>query len=136
MTRGALALVLVTLAVGPPDPPKPVARPAPQPPAAPRVAAAEPAGVERPVSVMKDVYPFLKRHCVSCHNAAAPRASQPLTDYQDAASIRRDRAVWDDVLLHVEAGSMPPAGERQPTAAEAAAFARTVRRLRAQADDH
>lgn len=87
-----------------------------------------------PVSVMKDVYPFLKKHCVSCHNDVAPRAERSLTGYQDAAAIRKDRAVWDEVLKHVEAKSMPPACERPPTAAEVTAFARAVGRLREQTD--
>ncbi len=100
-------------------------RPAPLP---------KPAAGHRPVAVMKDVYPFLKKYCVSCHNDAAPRAERSLTGYQDAASILKDRPVWDDVLRHAEAGSMPPAGDRQPPAAEVAAFARAVRRLRDRAD--
>ncbi|OWK40182.1 sulfatase [Fimbriiglobus ruber] len=88
----------------------------------------------QPVSVMTDVYPFLKKHCVSCHNDAAPRAERTLTGYQDAASILNDRSVWDDVLRHVEAKSMPPAAERQPLATETAVFVRNVRQLREQAD--
>jgi uncharacterized sulfatase len=93
---------------------------------------AKPAGGRPPVAVMKEVYPYLRRYCVACHNDAAPRAERSLTGYQDAAAIRASGPVWDDVLRHVEAGSMPPAGERQPPAAESAAFVRAVRRLRGQ----
>lgn len=87
---------------------------------------------EKPVAVQRDVYPFLKRHCVSCHNDADPKARRSLTGYQDKESIRADAEAWDDIVKHVRDGTMPPAQSKQPTPKEAAAFLDHVARLRAE----
>ena len=42
------------------------------------------------VDVQKDVYPFLRKYCVSCHNDVTGSARPSLTDFQDAKSIRKE----------------------------------------------
>ena len=66
------------------------------------------------VDVQKDVYPFLRKHCVSCHNDVTGSARPSLTDFQDAKAIRKDRETWGAVLKTVTAGTMPPAGRPKP----------------------
>ncbi len=74
------------------------------------------------VDVQKDVYPFLRKHCVSCHNDVTGTAEPSLTHFQTADAIRKDADAWRLVLKTVEAGTMPPAGRPKPAKKDAERF--------------
>jgi hypothetical protein len=83
-------------------------------PGACRLPAAEPA----PVSYANEVVPLLRRYCTHCHGGDRPKANLALDRHADEAAARRDRTTWEKVQRSLRAGDMPPAGSKQPTAAE------------------
>jgi len=74
------------------------------------------------VDVQKDMYPFLRKHCVSCHNDVTGNAKPSLTDFQDAKAIRKDSETWRTVVKVTGAGTMPPAGRAKPAAKDIERF--------------
>lgn len=74
------------------------------------------------VDVQKDVYPFLRKYCVSCHNDVTGSARPSLTDFQDAKSIRKEGDTWRTVVKVTAAGTMPPAGRAKPGAKDVERF--------------
>jgi hypothetical protein len=81
------------------------------------------------VDVQKDIYPFLRKHCVSCHNDVTGRAKPSLTDYQDAKAIRKDGDTWRMIIKLTASGVMPPANRAKATATEITRFTRNAERL-------
>jgi len=75
---------------------------APQPPAA----AAAPSQSMPPRAV-------LEKYCITCHNQRIKTAGLTL-DTMDIAAIADHAEVWEDVLLKVSTGVMPPAGRPRP----------------------
>jgi mono/diheme cytochrome c family protein len=78
-------------------------------------------------SYAKDIAPFLKTYCVSCHQGARPKAGVDLSSYEALLrATRRGRTVAPGEpdksrLLLTMTGKgkpMPPRKEKQPTAAE------------------
>ncbi|MBN9524439.1 hypothetical protein J0H58_38980 [bacterium] len=84
----------------------------------------------QPVNIQKDIYPFLRRHCVSCHNDTSPGALRSLTGYQDETAIRRDPGGWAEVVRLVESRAMPPANSPRPPAPDRDRFLQYARELR------
>jgi len=82
-----------------------------------------------PVNVQKDVYPFLRKHCVSCHNDVTGTADPSLTHFQTADAIRKDAETWRAMLKTVTAGTMPPAGRPKPAKKDAENFAQKGQRV-------
>src|SRR5687768_8096509 len=102
----ALALVpagLVALSVG-----APVSRSADPPPQPKGTADANPSAYQ------KDVLPFLKRYCISCHSGAKPKAELSFEKYTDDASLVRDRKMFENVRHMLKAREMPPPERPQP----------------------
>ncbi len=60
------------------------------------------------VDVQKDLYPFLRKHCLSCHNNVTRSAKTSLTNYQDPAAVRKYRATWLDALRSLPTARCPP----------------------------
>jgi hypothetical protein len=82
----------------------------------------------------KDVLPFLKRHCLSCHSGAKPKADLSLDKYTDDASLVPDRKVWDTVRHMLKSREMPPPERPQPKTAEVEAVAAAIQGLFDRAD--
>jgi len=82
----------------------------------------------------KDVLPFLKRHCFSCHSGAKVRAGLSLDKYTDDASLVPDRKVWDTVRHMLKAREMPPPERPQPKAAETEAASAAIQGIFDRAD--
>jgi Protein of unknown function (DUF1592)/Protein of unknown function (DUF1588)/Protein of unknown function (DUF1585)/Protein of unknown function (DUF1587)/Protein of unknown function (DUF1595) len=65
---------------------------------------------------------FLSAQCESCHNdrTVAPRNYAAPRQFNvgalDIANVQRDTAVWENVLVRLRTGTMPPAPSRQPQA--------------------
>ena len=64
------------------------------------------------------ITPLLSKYCAECHGKEKPKAELDLTKYGDAASVGRDRKVWERVAEFVETGEMPPKDKPKPTAEE------------------
>jgi mono/diheme cytochrome c family protein len=62
----------------------------------------------------QNVGAFVKTNCAMCHNDQAKTAGLSLTKYHDTASMMRDRAIWEKVVMRVRAGEMPPKGLPRP----------------------
>ncbi len=62
------------------------------------------------------VQPFLKKYCVSCHNADNP-TSGVRVDHLNADLEERHLRLWEHVQKRVADGSMPPKGMPQPAPA-------------------
>jgi len=73
------------------------------------------------------IQPLLKTYCTECHAGAKPKAGFNLSGARTAEQLCAERDVWFRVLDQVEAGTMPPKDEKQPTAAERAALVAWLR---------
>ncbi len=71
-------------------------------------------------SFEKGIEPFLKSHCVTCHNAKLKVGGLSLEDYRDAKSALKDREVWEKVVQKLRTGQMPPKGMPVPPAEQIA----------------
>lgn len=64
----------------------------------------------------KTVQPFLKTHCVACHDQDAPEAELDLSLFSTVDSVANDHQRWELVLDRLTAGDMPPEGfDAQPS---------------------
>jgi len=83
-------------------------------------AAAAPSDNEAPsaASFVKDVVPFLSKHCYSCHGRGKRRADLALDEFLDEKAIQEDRDLWEVVLDMVRSGEMPPKPRPRPNNAE------------------
>ncbi|VTU02579.1 planctomycete cytochrome c domain protein : Uncharacterized protein OS=Lentisphaera araneosa HTCC2155 GN=LNTAR_07859 PE=4 SV=1: PSD3: PSD4: PSCyt3: PSD2 [Gemmataceae bacterium] len=81
-------------------------------------------GEEVPVQVRT----FLTTHCVRCHGADKARGDLNFEEVlANRAGVAGDFKAWRVSAARVADREMPPAGERQPTGAERAAFAEWYR---------
>jgi len=62
------------------------------------------------------IEPFLRDYCLRCHNAEKKKGDLRLdtlsTDFNDLLVAQ----TWDEVMLRINAGEMPPKDEKQPPA--------------------
>lgn len=73
-----------------------------------------------------DSTPFFKRYCVECHNKETKESGLDLTSLEPQFDSAALTAKWVRLHDRVRAGEMPPAGETQPSAAEKAAFLKSL----------
>lgn len=73
------------------------------------------------------IQPLLKTYCTECHGGTKPKARVNLSGERTLEQLTADRDLWFRVLDQIEAGTMPPEDEKQPTKAERAALAAWVR---------
>lgn len=85
---------------------------APSSPSLPAAAAAA-AAPEDPTFKEK-ILPFLKKYCLSCHNADKAAGGLTLEGYQSEAHARKDRKTWASVQHVLASGEMPPKKKPQP----------------------
>jgi mono/diheme cytochrome c family protein len=83
------------------------------------------------------VLPFLESRCLSCHGPKKQKGDLDLSAYRSVEAVARDFDRWDLVLERLEAGTMPPAKAKQPSAEarrQVVAWIRGVRRQEAKRD--
>ena len=73
------------------------------------------------------VQPLLKTYCTECHAGAKPKSGVQLAGPRTADQLAAERDQWFRVLDALEAGTMPPKDEKQPTPAERAALVAWLR---------
>ena len=73
------------------------------------------------------VQPLLKTYCTECHAGAKPKAGIQLSGARTTDQLATERDHWFRVLDALEAGTMPPKDEQQPTPAERAALVAWLR---------
>ena len=64
------------------------------------------------------VQPFLKSHCLACHNGQLKTANLNFDDYPDSKAAIGQTEIWEKVLDKLSAGKMPPPGRPAPGARE------------------
>lgn len=62
------------------------------------------------------VQPFLAKHCIRCHGEKEVNGDVRLHGLSHVLAGAKDFDTWEQVLVQVEAGLMPPAKEPQPAA--------------------
>ncbi|MFN4261348.1 MAG: DUF1592 domain-containing protein [Gemmataceae bacterium] len=77
---------------------------------------------------------FLENHCLKCHGGERPKADLSLEPFRDAASLVKQRKLWDNVRKMLANGEMPPSGQPQPPVAETVAFTDLVKAIFDHAD--
>lgn len=73
------------------------------------------------------VQPLLTTYCTECHSGAKAKARVSLNGARTAEQLITERDLWFRVLDQIDAGTMPPKDEKQPTPAERAALIAWVR---------
>jgi hypothetical protein len=63
-----------------------------------------------------DVFAYMDRTCVACHNATAKAGDLDLKALRSAATFDEDREIWEKVVEKLETGKMPPPGLPKPKA--------------------
>ncbi len=64
----------------------------------------------------RDLVPFVKRHCVKCHNNSDAEGAVNLARFSSVEQLLAERKVWHKVVKQLKAGAMPPDGEPRPDA--------------------
>ena len=93
------------------------------------------AGLCRPAAAVEDptasfaarAMPVLAAHCTSCHGGKKPEAQLSLESPRTAEQLRTDAKRWNRVAEQIEAGAMPPEGEKPLTPAEREALRGWIR---------
>src|SRR5437016_1430042 len=75
--------------------------------------------------------PFLKKHCLGCHDQAHREGDTVLEPLVEAGAHERSRELWKNAAERVALRQMPPDEEPQPSDADRAAFVAWVRRATA-----
>lgn len=90
-------------------------------------AKSEAGDVQKPVASYKQhVVPFLVKHCYECHGNGKKKAGLALDRYTDDASLRKDRATWENVVNMLQTGEMPPKERPRPKAEEIEAALKAI----------
>ena len=69
------------------------------------------------------VKPFLARNCFTCHGDKKQEKGMNLQAFVSVASLTEHRDRWDEVVVKLRAGEMPPLEEEQPPEEERQAVA-------------
>ncbi|HYV38458.1 MAG TPA: DUF1592 domain-containing protein [Gemmataceae bacterium] len=81
------------------------------------------------VTYEKDILPFLKKHCFSCHGDGKAKAGMSFDKFRDNDSVTKDRKTWDNVLHMLESREMPPKERPKPELAEVDAALKAIEDL-------
>jgi hypothetical protein len=91
------------------------------------VADSSPEEAALPVKMLaEDVLPILRAHCFHCHSADKNEAELTLDKYTTFDAVQKDRKLWENVLLMVRNGEMPPKERPRPTPDEIDRLAKGV----------
>src|SRR6266851_821152 len=63
-----------------------------------------------------DVFAFVEKSCVACHNAKLRSGDVDLKTLHTAKTFEDDREIWEKVVAKLQTGKMPPPGTPQPPA--------------------
>ncbi|MEO6727268.1 MAG: DUF1592 domain-containing protein [Blastocatellia bacterium] len=80
------------------------------------------------------IQPFLVANCYGCHDAQMKSGGLNLEAFQTAASVIQNREKWEDVLLKIRTGEMPPKGMPHPKEADLKTVIQWLENLFEQAD--
>ena len=67
-------------------------------------------------------FEFIKRYCLECHSGEKPKASLDLSRFDSMDKILSEALLWDDILIRLSQGDMPPKEADLPTLNERSAF--------------
>src|ERR1700738_4374528 len=67
-----------------------------------------------------DMFAFVEKSCVGCHNAKLKSGDVDLKTLHTAKTFEEDREIWEKVVEKLQTGKMPPPGTPQPPAATTA----------------
>ena len=80
------------------------------------------------------IQPFLENHCYDCHDARRHKADLNLEKFQTADDVTANPDTWDEVLLKLRTGEMPPEDEIRPEPADLARVTTWIADRIAEAD--
>jgi cytochrome c5 len=66
----------------------------------------------------KNIQPFFSANCYMCHNDKLKSGGLNLEQFNSAASIAQNRETWENVLMKLRTGEMPPKGLPRPNEGE------------------
>jgi hypothetical protein len=69
-----------------------------------------------------DVFAYVKKNCVACHNATMANGDVNLAAFDSAKAFDESRDIWERVASKVKLGEMPPPAMKKPPAADSLAF--------------
>ena len=69
-----------------------------------------------------DVFTFVKKNCVACHNATVTNGDVNLAAFETAHSFDENRETWERAVSKIKTGEIPPPAMKKPPAADALAF--------------
>jgi hypothetical protein len=64
------------------------------------------------------IQPFLENHCYDCHDARHKKGNLNLEQFESADAVVAHPDTWDEVLLKLRTGEMPPEDEIRPEPAD------------------
>ena len=67
-------------------------------------------------------FEFIKRYCLECHSGEKPKASLDLSRFNSMDKILSEALLWDDILIQLSQGDMPPKEADLPTLNERSEF--------------
>ena len=67
-------------------------------------------------------FEFIKRYCLECHSGEKPKASLDVSRFDSMDKILSEALLWDDILIRLSQGDMPPKEADLPTLNERSAF--------------
>ena len=67
-------------------------------------------------------FEFIKRYCLECHSGEKPKASLDLSRFDSMDKILSEALLWDDILIRLSQGDMPPKEAELPTLNERSEF--------------
>ena len=67
-------------------------------------------------------FEFIKRYCLECHSGEKPKASLDLSRFDSWDKILSEALLWDDILIRLSQGDMPPKEADLPTLNERSEF--------------
>src|ERR1700724_3849866 len=68
-----------------------------------------------------DVFAFVEKSCVGCHNATVKSGDVDLKALETEKTFAEDREIWEKVVEKLQTGKMPPPGTPRPPVATTAA---------------
>ena len=63
-----------------------------------------------------EVFSFVQKNCVACHNPAVKTGDVDLKTPQSAKTFDEDRSIWEKVVEKLKTGQMPPPGATRSSA--------------------
>ncbi len=69
-----------------------------------------------------DIFTFVKKNCVACHNATVTNGDVNLAAFETAQSFDENRETWERAVSKIKTGEMPPPAMKKPPAADTLAF--------------